>query len=295
MMDFTDYAKIPAINFSILKHMSVSPRMFRYRLTHPEPRKKTWILGGAIHCVVLEPEAFADRYLTLDAETVKGIAPARNSKEGKALVGEHPEWATDKMTSDEYQAACVAITYPGKEILSASQHATCLAAGEAVREHRVARELLRGGLAEESLTWTDDRTGLQCKGRLDYLRPDLVIDLKSSRDPSPSKFERDAVNYGYAAQVAFYQDGASAALRITGERRPCVIAVRTKDDFDVAAFQLTEEALGMGRMIYRSLLQRVEECTAANYWPGVAPELRSLNLPPWAVSEIINSESSEEI
>lgn len=293
-MDYLSYTAIPAIRWSSLKHMSESPSMFRYRLTHPEPRKKAWVVGGAIHCAVLEPDTFDDRYVIIDAKTLGEIAPARNTKEGKALVGEHPEWSTTAMTSDEYQAACVASEFPGKEALTDRQRATALTAGDAVRGHRVARELLRGGCAEESIAWTDERTGLRCKGRLDYLRPDLVIDLKSSRDPSPSKFERDALNYGYAAQVPFYQDGARALGRVVGDRRPCVIAVRSKDDFDVACFELTQEAFKTGRAIYRGLLDRVAECTAANYWPGVAPELRSLNLPPWAVNEIIDNEPSED-
>ena len=53
-----DYARVPGIRWSSLKYMSVSPRMYRYRLTHPEPRKRAWVIGGAIHCMVLEPDTF---------------------------------------------------------------------------------------------------------------------------------------------------------------------------------------------------------------------------------------------
>lgn len=287
------YAEIVGVNWSSLTYMSISPRMYRYRLTHPEPQKQAFVIGGAIHCAVLEPDAFDRRYVVLDAETIKELAPARNTREGKALLVEHPEWSAAAMTTDEYQAACVALVHPGKQALTKRQHETCLAARDAIHGHRVARDLLRGGKAEETLTWSDHETGLKCKGRLDYVRPDLVIDLKSSRDPSPSKFERAAANYGYAAQVAFYHDGATTAKRVSGGQLPCVIAVRTKDDFDVACFQLTRDAYETGRMIYRSLLQRLAECTAADYWPGVAPELRSLNLPPWAVGDAIDEEQSE--
>ncbi len=287
------YGSIRAVNFSSLKYMSVSPRMYRYRLTHPEPRKASWVLGGAIHCMVLEPEKFSDRYVVLDDATLKDCAPSRSSKEGKAILSAHPEWSTDKMSSGEYQAACVATAYPGREAITGRQFDICVASRDAIREHRVASGLLRGGVAEESITWVDRETGLRCKGRLDYLRPDLIVDLKSSRDPSPSKFERDAVNYGYAAQVAFYHDGAVAAKRVTGGQLPHIIAVRTKDDFDVAAFRLSQEAYETGRAIYRSLLQRLAECTSADYWPGVAPELRSLNLPPWAITESIDEPTDE--
>lgn len=287
------YPSIKAVNWSSLKYMSVSPRMYRYRLANPEPRKAAWVLGSAIHCMTLEPDKFADRYVVLDAEKVKECAPSRASKDGRAIVEAHPEFAASLMSSDEYQAACVALAYPGREAISPAQHATCVATSEAIREHRIARDLLRGGLAEESVTWTDRDTGLACKGRLDYLRPDLIIDLKSARDPSPSRFERDAAGYGYASQVAFYHDGAVAAKRCTGASLPHIIAVRVKDDFDVACFRLSREAYETGRAIYRSLLQRLSECIAADYWPGVAPELRTLELPPWAVTETINEPSDE--
>lgn len=292
-MDFDDYARTVGVNWSSLKYMSVSPRMYRHRLANPEPRKPSWTIGGAIHCYVLERESFEKRYVVLDAETIKAAAPGRGTTAGKAIVADHPDWGTASMTSDEYTAACAALAYPGREAITERQHAICVAAGNAVSGHRGARNLLRGGLAEESLTWTDSDTGLTCKGRLDYLRPDLVVDLKSSRDPSPDKLERDAVNYGYAAQVAMYNDGARAAKRLTGDRRPCIIAVRAKDDFDVAAFELSQEALEVGRGIYRNLLHRLAECIAADYWPGVAPELRTLNLPPWANTTPIDIESED--
>lgn len=290
-----DYARVPGVNWSSLKHMSVSPKWYRFRLANPEPRKKVWVIGGAIHCMVLEPEKFDERYIVLDAATLAEVAPGRGSKEGRRIVAEHPERGTESMTVDEYQAACVAAAFPGKEALTEKQRVVCVEATAAIRGHRVASGLLRGGVVEEALTWTDPDTGLACKGRLDYLRPDRVIDLKSSRDPSPSKFERDAVNYGYAAQVAFYHEGAVAARRVSGGERPCVIAVRTKDDFDVAAFRLTQTAFDTGRAICRNLLHRLAECIEADYWPGVAPEMRDLDLPPWAVTEIINSEPSEDI
>ena len=288
-----DYASIPGVNFSTLKEMSVSPKWYRWRLKNPAPRKRAWLIGGGIHCLTLEPHRFSDRYVVMGADEIKALAPARNTKEGRALIEEHPELASGAMTSDEYQAACVAAAHPGKEAMSTRQYETCSNAADAIHGHRFARELLRGGLAEETVTWIDPETGIACKGRLDYLRPDLVIDLKSTSDPAPERFAKDAVNYGYSGQVAFYDGGARAAKRLTGSERPWAIVVRAGDDFDVAPLQMSEETLDIGRRIYRSLLIRLAECTAADYWPGVAPEPRSWDTPPWADSGIIETEGED--
>jgi len=161
---------------------------------------------------------------------------------------------------------------------------------KAVREHRVAGALLRGGRSEEAVTWTDEVTGLACKGRLDYIRPDVVIDLKTTRDPSPSRFEKSAHSYGYAAQLAFYHDGAVQRRLIDGKTRPYVIAVQSNGAPDVACFQLKQETLDAGRALYRSLLRKLVQCTEANYWPGVAPELQQLGVPPWAENQVLNEE-----
>lgn len=251
------YETIKAINWSSLKHMSVSPLMYRWRLEHPEARKPAFVFGGAVHCLILEPEKFHDRYAVFDG-TRRG-----------------PDW-------EAWQAE-----HPGKESLKPKEMKRVRAVAAAVLGDRVAGPLLEGGRREEALTWTDEATGLLCKGRLDYIRPDFLIDLKTTRDCSPLKFTRAATDYGYAAQVAFYHDGAVAKKLIDGRQRPYIIAPKHVDDHDVATYQLDSAALLTGRFIYRSLLQRLVQCTEAGYWPGVAPELQTLTLPPWAADRFV--------
>jgi hypothetical protein len=143
--------------------------------------------------------------------------------------------------------------------------------------------------------WVDAQTGLRCKGRLDSIRPDLFIDLKTTRDPAYGPFQRAIINYGYDAQCAWYFDGAVAARRIDGRRAPVIIAVRTDKDNDVAVYPLDALLVARGRMVYRRLLQQLVACTAANYWPGVAPEPRVMELPIWAEQEMnFRQEESED-
>lgn len=263
-MDFSDYSSIPAINWSSLKYMADSPRMFRYRLTHPEPRKPSYEMGSAVHCAILEPEKFDERYGVFD-----GI---RRGKEWEAWKAENP----------------------GKEGLKPAKLDQVQWVADAVMEHRVARTLLRGGLAEEVITWRDERTGLLLKCRADYLRPDLVIDLKGTRDATPARFKSDALRYGHYGQVAMYHDGAIAERRIDGKACPVIIAARTGADFDVAVFQLTPNDLERGRALYRGFLQRLIECTEADYWPGVAPELVPLDMPDWGGNKLTTDEPTTE-
>lgn len=259
-----EYAEIQAVNWSTLKNMGVSPLLYKYRLEHPEPRKQAFVFGGMVHTAILEPELFESRYAVFEG-----------TRRGKA-------W-------DAWQEE-----HAGVESLKPHELDRVLAIAEAVRKHRIAGPLLRGGRREEPLTWTDEVTGLACKGRLDYIRPDVIVDLKSADNPAPKKFERAAADFGYAGQLAFYHDGAVRERRLDGRQMPFIIAPQKKEPFDVVVFQLEPETIEAGRALYRSLLQRLIQCTEADYFPGIAPELQKLKLPPWAAGQLIEPEDDDD-
>lgn len=252
------YDAIPAMNFSSLKHISVSPMMFQWRKEHPEPRKPSFIFGGAVHCRLLEPEKFDKRYAVFDG-TRKG-----------------EDW---RVWQDEN---------PGKESLKPPEMERVKLIVDRVMKgaspsHRSARDLLRGGRREEAVTWTDEETGLACKGRLDYLRPDLLVDVKTiAKSPSPFLFGAAAASYGYHGQGAFYHDGATADRRINGKQAPWIVALQSKEPYDCACYMLDERALNAGRQLYRRLLRVYLQCTQSGMWPGVAPDPMPLLLPAWA-------------
>ena len=259
-----EYTAIKAVHFSGLKPLAVSPLLYHHRLAVPGEDKPAFALGSAAHCAILEPDEFGKRY----AE----YAPVRNGKKWE-------EWQEKN---------------PGVQSLKPHEMSRAQEIARAVRGHRIAGQLLRGGRAEEVVTWNDAVTGLACKGRLDYLRPDFVTDLKTARDPSPQAFAKVASGLGYLAQVAFYHDGATAARLIDGKQRPYIIAVESNEPFDVACFQLTDDALLYGREFYRSLLRRLLECTEANYWPGVAPDLQELGISPYAPDPYSTAEIGDD-
>jgi hypothetical protein len=260
------YEAIKAINWSSLKWLAVSPLMYRWRLEHPQPRKDAYVFGGAVHTLILEPEKFSERYDVFDG--------TRNEK--------HEKWQTWQKE------------HPDVEALKQHEMKRVREVAAAVLSHRIAGPLLEGGRREEIVTWTDEATGLACKGRIDYLRPDFLLDLKSTPDPSPAKFVRDAASFGYSGQLGFYHDGATRARLIDGRHRPYIIAPQKVEPYDVAVYQLDAEALVTGRVIYRSLLERLVQCTDADYWPGVAPELQTLTLPPWAADKFVLQVEDEE-
>jgi exodeoxyribonuclease VIII len=255
-----EYEQHPGLNWSTLKLLHTSPLLYRWRLDHPEPDKDAYRVGRAFHCAVLEPDRWRAQYRL------------------------QPNFGDLRTTAAKCAKADWLETLPADAIvLPASEYRDVEMAAAAVREHRVARQLLTGGQAEVCVTWSDPETGLACKGRLDLLKPDGVVDLKSAREIGPRRFSRAVGEYLYAAQLVYYWDGCVAAGLLPAEsQRPVIVAAEVTEPYDVGVYRLHETAVEAGRRLYRRLLTLWQTCTEANLWPGACPDMLDLVLPPWS-------------
>lgn len=271
------------LNWSTLKHIAVSPRMLRWRVEHPQPDTAALRLGRAIHCAVLEPGEFGTRWIVADgcAATTKGggqcgntgalyygITPGRGQWYCR-IRGHAPEGAGDPPE--------------GVEIISGEDRALALRCAESVAAHGPAARLLAGAAVEQTIEWTDRATGILCRGRVDAIRPQVLLDLKSTRRETLREIGRDVADMHLYGQAAWYHDGAMAAGRLSADAdRPHLIAVGTVEPYDVAVLRLSAAALEAGRILCRDLLTRYAQCMAADYWPGIAPDVEDYDLPRWA-------------
>jgi len=249
---FPAYRRTKAVNWSTLKEMARSPKHYRYRLENPPEETPGMRLGRAIHTAVLEPDAFPLEYVVYDG-------PRRAGK----------EW-------EEF-----ALVNGRKTILKNDEYQTALDVRDAVQGHKLAARMLRRGRSEVTLQWTDPQTRMRCKGRLDHLRGDTLIDLKSTRDVDNRLFGRLCANMEYHAQLAFYRRG----LLATGHKPAPVyiVAVESAAPFDVAVFAVDEDVLEAGDMLVRRLLHQVKTCRRLRRWPGRYESEESLAFPEWAL------------
>lgn len=249
------YEDIQALNWSTLKLLEQSPRMLKFRQTTPRSDTASLHLGRAIHACLLEPDVWA-RYVVIPTFSGTGMRAAK------------AEWLAAHVDA---------------LIIGADERELVERCAESVRGHREAMGLIEGGRKEEAILWTDSETGIACKARLDIVRARDICDIKSTRRGTPREFLRDASALLYHGQCAWYHDGAIAAgVLPTNADRPGVVAVQTTEPYDVMPFRMTEGALCAGRALWQSLIRRFAECSAANFWPGVAPSVLDFEVMPWA-------------
>ena len=247
------YETIDAINYSTLKECAKSPRHYQHALQSRKPASYTMRRGSLVHTAVLEPDRLPLDYVVWDGD-----------RRGNA-------WKEFKEAN------------AGREIVTSSEYEVAIRIRDSVRGDVVAGPIVSAvGVREPTLIWTDESTGLRCKGRPDLVLDDhAIVDLKTTRCARAFEFGRSVATYAYHVQAAYYADGYQ---RVTSScPRSIIIAVENCEPYDVVVYELRDHVLGPGRDEYARLLSMVHDCQRDNAWPGYAGNTAlHLELPPWA-------------
>jgi exodeoxyribonuclease VIII len=258
-MDNAAYHSSEGISKSGLDMIATSPAVFQWAKTAPrdEEKLKAMDMGTALHCIILEPEEFADRFI---------ISPSFNlrTNDGK----------TEKKA---FLEDCESL---GKTIMDAEEGRLLNIMKESVMAHPVARYLMESeGQNETSLYWNDEDTGELCKCRPDRMLNDYttIIDVKKVADME--RFTRHVEEFRYHVQDAFYSEGYRA---IYGEEPTflflAVSSTVNAGRYPVEVFDLTPDWKAAGSDLYKRDLATYHECKQNNDWLHI----HTLERPRWA-------------
>lgn len=257
----------------------VSPKLLKWRMDRPEVESPAMKLGTALHCAVFEPAEFPKRWVVAGrcAASVKSTGLPCGSQ-GSLFDG--IDWYC-KVRGHATPTASEKVE--GVEIVTLEQLEVVRAAAAAIADHKVASRILSGGLPEHELEWQNPETGILCRGRLDYLKPREVVDLKSTVEETLWGIRRKCATMAYHAQLAWYHDGAIAAGRLQPDAQlPALVAVQTVEPYDVAVFRMNKADYEAGQICYRDLLLKFRDCQITDDWYGIARDVQPMNLPDWA-------------
>ncbi|MEU5155196.1 PD-(D/E)XK nuclease-like domain-containing protein [Glycomyces sp. NPDC021274] len=235
-----------------------TPARFNYE-RHRKIHKREWDLGTAAHAIALGtgPEIvildFPD-YLT------KAAKEARN---GARAAGQVP------LLTHEYESVMSMVI--------------------ALRHHEIAGPLLAKdtGAAEQSLFWIDEKTGVWCRARLDWLKPAptggrvIVADLKTTNAADEESITKSIANFNYHQQGAFYLDGVRT-LGIHPDPAFVLVFVEKTPPHQVHVVQLDAYTLQIAHAKNQRALKVYAECAETNTWPGYPTDITTVSLPPWA-------------
>lgn len=245
------HKKTEYVSKSLLDLMHKSPAHYKAYIEGEEkPATPALIFGSLVHSVVFEQDDYV-------------VAPVcdRRTKEGKLIYEQFIEESKDKL------------------IVTAEQLQQAQNIKNAVLAHPKAKALIQSeGKAE--ISYFKEMHGVKCKCRADYhnTKYNIVIDLKTTQNSSPSEFARSVYNYRYHVQAAFYLD-------LIGAKHFIFIAVEKEPPYNVELYELDDEAIEAGRQEYLKDIETYKECLKTDTWHGYTTEqkINILSLPAWAL------------
>lgn len=286
------YADVPAeiyfswdaISQGTLHRMEAQcPAIARYTQTHGIRSSAALEFGSKLHRAILEPGAF---------QPILRPGAALNTKAGVAELQGWFEEHADALAAAGFFFDAAELEKPRLKALRerAGPYTMDPAEAKRIRDIRDAilseprsRELFEcDGLNELSGLFTDDDFGKLLRMRLDRLLDGrrLIVDLKSTANASPRKFNASIANNGYAFQAAVYLDGIAC---LTGtpvdEWEFAFLAYESEPPHASALYLLDHAWIDYGRERYRANLERYVECEKLDSWPNY--ETQTLSPPGW--------------
>jgi exodeoxyribonuclease VIII len=214
--------------------------------------------GTVLHALVLEPHLFDKEF----AVEEKGDG---RTKAGKAYR---------KMFKEQNA---------GKTIVEPETMRLGSRMADEITQQTHAYELLthEDAEVEQSLFWTDQQTGLECKARIDLVHPKCLVDVKTARDPSPEGFAKSCAALGYHRQAEWYQRGWKT---LSGETLPFLfLVVGNEEPHDVAVYKLDEAAMQLAAGQNAVTLAQMELAIRNNEWASPwEVAINELQLPRYA-------------
>lgn len=247
------------VSKSQLDDIAINPAVFQWRRIAPQDEEKLQALdmGTALHCLLLEPQEFDQRFIK---------APAFNRRTN---AGKDAEAA--------FLADC---RHTGKTVLDHEDHRKLMLMRDSAFAHPAARWLLEAdGNQEASVYWDDEETGELCR-----IRPDkfltgqpVIVDVKKVADMA--RFARHVEEFRYHVQDAMYRDGFYQHFN----EYPQFVFIAVSESIDcgrypVRTFQLHSEDVDAGHQLYRRDLNTYHQCRISNSWGGI----EELRRPAWA-------------
>ncbi len=323
----SDYYKTKALSHSMLSCLAQNPMECKMRYvddppTLPRKDSAAFAMGHAVHCLALEPEKFEERFVVvekvLSANSIAGQIAAFVLDEKTA--GQDLPWVAKpeginrrtkagQVEWDEFVSDCVlkdfkivddsdfvkAMDYvdlvKGKIILDQQDYADAVACVQALNNHAEFATIMAQPRRVE-VPFEFNLFGHRFKAKPDCIVDSmrLILDIKTTDDASPHRWQWSAVDYGYHRQAWIYQYALHSEM-IEDYRFIFAVVEKPKPSTrgippTVALYELDDETIEMGCDDTWRLVRDYETRRQTNNWQqpysdGIVP----LRLPKRRVYE----------
>ena len=265
---FKDYCKLDAINSSKLKDFFADPKLFYKtyiaKTIEPEEEARHFIVGRAIHCIVLEPHKFFEDFIVGERRKSTKIGlvnHARAQAEGLSLISD-----------DEYKL-CQTIQQELPQ-----QDEWC-------KYHEGAIKVLT-----EIVIIIEISPGVFLKVMLDRCieHVDIVYvhDIKSTSKSNSNEFDGSLTEYDYLIQHSFYKYVVEKHFG-----KPCIfifVFCSKEEPFNIGFIKIPPHQQDIGFQLFECALSRYVQAQSTETWYPEQVKEREAVIPKYAMEKYLN-------
>jgi len=242
------------------------------------------IFGRMYHCFILQPEKFKKDYIVFDDSKIISELKSKGIKSPKA-TNEYKHWYGTKISE-----------YEDKSLIEKDDYERMIGMKDRLLQHPYAKMLISNGLPEQGLIGELEtkagRIGIKLIPDLRNDNKRICIELKTTVRASKRDFPKEAANYDYHIQAAFYSDLLELFYGDNREVKFIFIAQEKRRPYAFNIFEAGPKFIAQGRYEYELLMQLYKYCIDNNKWPGYqcfCPNkygIVDLELPTWSIQSI---------
>lgn len=149
------------------------------------------------------------------------------------------------------------------------------------------------GPPERGFRWINDESGLPCKALIDVLLPidpqrgrRTILDIKTSWDPRPKQFGKDAHKFGYGISAVHYCEAVTTCLNEAVPDYLLIVADKRPPYAEPAIYRLRSKEWILSQHWRQLTLNQMATCYEYDEWspPGYG-EVQELRFPGWAFTQ----------
>jgi hypothetical protein len=235
-MPANDYFDLPYFSRSSSMNVLFDLEETKHQMVTPFQPTKAMDLGTAIHSMFLEPEDYKNTYArvplaedypgkvilkTVDdfKEILKGVGEKTSGNKADLIERSIPHIDSEKTViwDEEMTSFYQMIKTDNKLILDKGDFETMQGIIESYKMQSEIPRLMENGYSEVTIIWKDEETSMMCKCRLDRVRPEAIVDIKSFsvKDRNKSLFEylfRQTTSNYYNYQYVIYAEALETII-----------------------------------------------------------------------------------
>lgn len=271
-----NYFEHPAISNTKLGWFKKAPAYYKFCQEKKEADvdSQAFIVGGASHCVLFEPDKFKSVFHVLDESKRPEPDMTFGAKKNKIWLEE------------QYEA------YAHKKIITLDKYDEVMYMMEALKKHTLVQELLAGCEFEKEHYWEQeiqDDKGIthfiKCKKKVDGEKSTLRLDYKTADNADPFVWPNKAWSYGYYRQAGFYD--------LSAPKEFWFIVQEKSAPYLISVHKCSQQLLNYGKDEALKLLREIRAHQEHDLWPGYEMrqfeqdyEYFDFEIPGWVISKM---------